>query len=503
MKQWFIFISFFVGLLGLGQEIVWVKLISFLGKSVPQAFSFVLFVYVLGIAIGAYKGSKLLNSRLQPKNIIAMLLLYSSLAAFISPLIISWSSGKPFSIISLSILILWGAALKGAIFPLLHHWCSQPGKQLGSTLSNVYFANVIGASLGPLLIGFWLLDLVPIIELIVYIGIIEFILALLLLNKAIIKIDAYKFITIGLIGGLSVLYSPQVMHNIIGKNFDSASIVSNIIENKHGIIYTVLNSEKNINQIYGGGVYDGAFNVNLTNDVNRIKRAYMLPLLHKNPKNVLFIGLSSGSWLRVVASIPEISHIDVVEINPGYMGIVRKHSGSDILQDPRINFIYGDGRQVVKEAINLGKKYDLIVMNTTWHWRAYTTNLLSINFFNMVKQVSKPTSVFAFNSTSSRDVFYTASQAFKFSYIFGNFIYSSDTNLKIEKSNNFKRICLLKPEFIDGQNCAQKDFIKTAENMMTMPFIQWQDMKYTGRKPEIVTDDNMIIEFKYGNPLIL
>ena len=50
------FLSFCVGFLSLSQEILWVRLFGFTNESLPQAFAFVLTMYLLGIAFGAMIG---------------------------------------------------------------------------------------------------------------------------------------------------------------------------------------------------------------------------------------------------------------------------------------------------------------------------------------------------------------------------------------------------------------------------------------------------------------
>ena len=49
-KQFLYFISFFSGFTCLALEMVWVRIISFANMSAPQAFSFTLAIFLLGIA---------------------------------------------------------------------------------------------------------------------------------------------------------------------------------------------------------------------------------------------------------------------------------------------------------------------------------------------------------------------------------------------------------------------------------------------------------------------
>ena len=49
-------VSFFSGFLSLAQEIIWMRLISFAGMTVPQTFSYTLALFLMGIAFGASLG---------------------------------------------------------------------------------------------------------------------------------------------------------------------------------------------------------------------------------------------------------------------------------------------------------------------------------------------------------------------------------------------------------------------------------------------------------------
>ena len=53
------------------------------------------------------------------------------------------------------------------------------------------------------------------------------------------------------------------------------------------------------------------------NDTNSIFRAFAIAAIHPNPRHVLVIGLSSGSWTQVLVNHPNVEDATVVEINPG------------------------------------------------------------------------------------------------------------------------------------------------------------------------------------------
>ncbi len=65
-------ISFFSGFLSLAQEIIWMRLISFAGMSVPQTFSYTLALFLLGIAVGAQIGKSICSKNVVSINTLVM-----------------------------------------------------------------------------------------------------------------------------------------------------------------------------------------------------------------------------------------------------------------------------------------------------------------------------------------------------------------------------------------------------------------------------------------------
>jgi spermidine synthase len=181
---------------------------------------------------------------------------------------------------------------------------------------------------------------------------------------------------------------------------------ADVVENRHGVI-TVTQS----GAVYGGGMYDGVFNVDLMDDRNMIVRAFSIGAFHPQPRHVLMIGLASGSWAQVLAHHPQVEKITVVEINPGYLQLIAKHAEvASVLENPKVEIVVDDGRRWLNR--NPDARFDVIVMNTTWHWRAHATNLLSVEFLQLVREHLKPGGAALYNTTDSARVQRTACAVF-------------------------------------------------------------------------------------------
>jgi spermidine synthase len=108
------------------------------------------------------------------------------------------------------------------------------------------------------------------------------------------------------------------------------------------------------------------------------------PALAVNPgiKRVLIIGGGDGGTAREIARYDHIETIDMVEIDELVVRVCQKHmpSTAEILEkDPRINLMFRDGLQFVKEAKT--GSYDLILVDST-DPEGPGEGLFSVEFYN-------------------------------------------------------------------------------------------------------------------------
>ena len=175
----------------------------------------------------------------------------------------------------------------------------------------------------------------------------------------------------------------------------TASHFVDVVENRSGII--TVDPE---GTVYGHGIYDGRFNTDLKNDTNGVVRPYALSLFHPAPRTVLMIGLSSGSWAQVIANNPQVSSLTIVEINPGYLKLVsRSPEVASVLANRKVSVVTDDGRRWLR--LHPDRKFDVIVSNTTFHFRANVSNLLAAEFLELIKQHLNPGGVFFYNTTGA------------------------------------------------------------------------------------------------------
>jgi hypothetical protein len=215
------------------------------------------------------------------------------------------------------------------------------------------------------------------------------------------------------------MLSQRVLENLLYQgNVDHA--FAHVVENRAGII--TVDAE---GVVFGNGMYDGRFSTRLQEDRNGIIRPYALNLFRAAPRDVLMIGLSSGSWAQVIANNPTVKSLTVVEINRGYLALIAQQPEvASVLRNPKVNIITDDGRRWLSHHPE--SRFDAIVSNTTWHFRANATNLLSAEFLELAQQHLNPNGIVFYNTTDSDRVQRTACLKFAYGARFTNHMVVSE-----------------------------------------------------------------------------
>jgi spermidine synthase len=499
MKKLPHFLSFMMGFLSLSQEILWIRLVSFVNFGMPQAFAFTLTFYLLGIGLGALVGRKICAKSTSLYRDIVRVLLISALFDFAAPWLYAASVHRGAEVPLLAMLLVISALIKSILFPIVHQLGTDAnGARIASSFARVYVSNILGSTLGPLVTGFFLLDLLPLQTSFMLLA--WLVLAVAFATAVIARLPPYGYAGAALLAfGLAPFaLSNSLLTMVANPAFPGA--IDNLIENRNGVIGTVKDSE-NGDVVLGGNTYDGRINIDLGRNSNFIDRTFVSMALHPHPRRILMIGLSGGAWARIVSAYPDVKQVDVVEINPGYIELIRRYPEVEpVLRDPRFKIQIDDGRRWLKRHPD--EKYDVVIMNTTYHWRAYTTNLVSDTFLAELRKHLNPGGLLSYNSTGSNDIVKTASLVFKHAYRYSNFVIASDVDFRAEWPNLHGRIAhalmaLNRRATLTEMEEERLDDIDHAK-IFTVSELE----KESGRPLEIVTEQNMITEFKYGRSFL-
>lgn len=494
-------LAFMTGFLSLSLEILWIRLFGFANHSLPQAFAFVLIFYLLGIALGARIGKVFCLSSCRLWVVSGVVLVLSSFSDLASPLLYAQYAHSSAQLWLGGGLIMLTALLKAIVFPVAHHLgLAQRASRMGRNLSLVYVANIFGATLGPLFAGIVLLSFFTTQQSFVICAALAFAAGIYCLSR-----ESHFYPLAAGVLLASCVFSLAWLgdsHGLITKTANPLGLINRIVENQYGII-TVYQGGKAGDIVTGGNVYDGRTNLDPVINSNGINRVIVLSTLQSKPERVLMIGLSIGSWLKIATSFPDVKQIDVIEINPGYLTAMQDYPAQQsALRDARVHLYIDDGRRWLKAHPH--EQYDMVIMNTTYYWRAYSTNLLSREFLTLVKGHMRKNAVLTYNTTGSFDVLKTAVSVFDHAYLYGNFVIAADFDWRdlLRGKAAAKKMAALsldgKPLFPAGSERVIQGYLK--ETVVPIEVVQPLYEAF-GRPLEVVTDRNLITEYKYGERL--
>ncbi|KAM7541807.1 hypothetical protein Aperf_G00000017037 [Anoplocephala perfoliata] len=95
--------------------------------------------------------------------------------------------------------------------------------------------------------------------------------------------------------------------------------------------------------------------------------AYIPINVHPNPRRVLIVGGGDGGVAREAARHPSVEHVDLVEIDEMVLKLAREYLPfmASSLDDPKVSVHVANGLAFLKEEVKVGKKYDVIITDST------------------------------------------------------------------------------------------------------------------------------------------
>jgi spermidine synthase len=432
-------ISCVIGFLSLSYEIVWARIMAFTTMGWALAFPLLLGAFLLGIALGSLIARHFCRTTrddvagTSPIVALAWFLFLASLVSFAAvPVLSRLITLSMYFLPVFLVFVTAGAALMGATFPIIAHFSISPNATAGSKVSWLYMANILGAAVGASLTGLVLMDWVPMRGILVFLSGFGLFLSASLVFA--LHSSRRKQGILAVLGSLILvvvvapLATDRLYERLMEKADFSGEDFAHVVENKSGVIVV-----DRFGAVFGSGAYDGKFSVDLVNDTNAIYRPYALNAFHSNPRDVLFIGLSSGSWVQVVANNPDVERIEVIEINPGYLELVAGSGvNASILEKQKVNISIDDGRRWL--YAHPDSRFDAILINATYNWRAYASNLLSREFLGLAKKHLKTGGILMYNGTCADEVYRTAALEFPHMYRFSSLAVVSNEDITPDRS---------------------------------------------------------------------
>lgn len=507
-KAWLV--SAATGFLALAWEIVWMRLYNFTTASRAIAFGVMLGSYLLGLAVGS-----LLSRRWQqrisvdpaPLATLGNTIFRANLAAFLVVPVVSWLScflWWPWTLL----MVLGSSAMLGIILPLLCHLAIPADARAGQRMAGIYLANILGSGAGSLITGFVLMEHFQLRWMTVWLAIAALALSRWLFLRSPVKppVPLYR-----VLGTVMLLLAGGVAMEGLWERLQYRSEYrwgmrfAHAIESRHGVI-TVDTS----GTIYGNGTYDGSLDTSLR-EGSWLVRPYFIAALHPKPQRVLVIGVSGGAWTQILVNHPDVKEVIGVELSDAYLKLIRDSpSVSSLLSNPKVTMVVDDGRRWLRQHPE--ERFDMIVMNTTHHWREFASALLSREFLTLARSHLNEGGLVAWNTTESSRAAKTGMSVFPHTMMIMNFCVGSNVPL-VPDAARWRSV--LERWSIDGRPVFDLSSEAGKQELGRVAAFtgyegpwdkdhRWRWMNRARMETlygdaEVITDDNLGHEFAWGN----
>jgi spermidine synthase len=426
--------SLLCGFVALGYQLVWYRLLTLLLHGTVYVFGTILFMFLCGIAFGAWSarrwtdsGNPLVRFASAQFGISAYVLLFSIILSYGSSLpglrhmlgATSFTTFHPApellagnvslrSIYSLLDTGVWAFAfvgiptfLMGYGFPQLMRAGTAVVSHLGRSVGQIYLANIIGSTLGCLLVGFVLLHHLgseSTLRILVVLGGVTGLFAIIRIGSNRTASAAVRHAGLLWVGFAVVLAAAaffpskhsllRAVHYADFKQVDFIAAEDRsgvvVLRTQHDIISFPIESKVlGVQRLLIDGSAHGVFQSDWHDLV--IDSAVRLALsAHRSPKRVLSIGLGDGNMCAAVVTQPEVEELLVVELNGSLADVLAKTpQGRAIFASDKLHLIVDDGRRWL--LANSDAKFDVILMWPLHAAHAHSGNLYSQEFFELVQ----------------------------------------------------------------------------------------------------------------------
>jgi spermidine synthase len=404
------------GFTALAAQVLWTRLLSLTFGATVYTFSLILGGFLFGLGIGSSLGAAIARDAVSPRTALGwcQMLIAGSLAWAAYMLMASmpyWPinpqiSTDPWFNFQIDFLrCLWvvlpGAILWGASFPLALGAVAAPGQDPGRLVGGVYAANTVGAIVGSVASGLLLVTAFGTQTSMQVLIVMSAVSALMLLAPVAAGESARGQLhwgaTVLLVAatagaGLLARSVPELPKILVAYGRYSATWVglSNIIYADEGLNASVAVSEMS----NGVRNYHNAGKVQASSEPQDMRLQRMLGhithLIPKNPSNALVIGCGAGVTAGAVSIGPRVKTMTIAEIEPLVPASVAEFFGEhnyNVVTNPKVKIHIDDARHFL---LTTDQKFDAITSDPLDPWVKGAATLYTVEFFELVKSRLNP-----------------------------------------------------------------------------------------------------------------
>ncbi|MGE0405304.1 MAG: fused MFS/spermidine synthase [Candidatus Korobacteraceae bacterium] len=405
------------GMTALGAEVVWTRLLSLHFGGTVYTFALILAVFLVGLGIGSTAGAALARGAASPRRALAwcQLLLCAAIAWAAYNLVESlpyWPidpsiATSPWFTLQLDLarcmwVVLPGAVLWGASFPLALAAVATKDQDAGRLAGGVYAANTVGAIVGSMVMSFVIVPWIGTSHAQQVLIVISFISAFLVLETTLAGESASRIRwnaagTVALLAaivytGLLARSVPPLLGLLVayGRFAATRSDWGKVIYVGEGVNAAVAVTETS----YGVRNYHNAGKIQASSEPQDMRLQRMLghltTLIPENPRKVLVIGCGAGVTAGAVSIDPAVEEQTIVEIEPLVPRVVSTYFSEhnfDVVRNPKVKVVIDDARHFVETT---DEKFDAITSDPLDPWVKGAAMLYTKEFFEMAKQRLNP-----------------------------------------------------------------------------------------------------------------
>ena len=419
------------GFASLTYEVAWFRLLALMLGASVYAFSTMLLAFLFGIAIGGKLGGALGDQvmRRSGQNGVLFALAWVEAGVAVSsyglmylypelPFWYVWlfdwmaAEGRPNAMWAVSLVISAlvmtpPAILMGIAFPVAVRAVVGHEDKLGGPVGAIYGINTWGGVFGAFLAGFVFLPGIR-VQGTIFVACLANLLAAALVAGYAARSSGKSWAYASPLGivAFALLYAtskppwdPMLMtagmYQYVShfENHSRKGIKSYAVE-KYDLLYyreglssvvTVAQNEDSENIWLAN---NGKVDASTTTDMPTQVLCSLLPMqFSENPSEVLVIGLASGVTAGSVTTHPQMTSMEVVELEPAIEEAARifgeRGFNHNVLDDPRTTLIANDGRNHV--LLSEPGRYDVIISEPSNPWITGVSNLFTREFFELGK----------------------------------------------------------------------------------------------------------------------
>jgi spermidine synthase len=406
-----------VGGTALAYEIAWTRLLVITVGSSTYAFTLMLGTFLMGSVIGSIlfqrhsarsRGVSLATfSRTQTWTgavALASLILFPRIASLV-PLILrvthqTFGGLVLAQFLTSALTVLPIAIVFGFNFPAVVVLIGRTGRAdsgESATVGKAYAANTLGAIVGSLLTGFWLVSWQGNFRVVAFTAGMNLLLAVVLelrsSRRSVVSLATNVICLLAaiVVGGASFFFNKSLMSLsavLYGNSYQGRLTLSEIAET-NDLVFAADGLNDSISVLRSDDYV--ALRVNGKTDAStgdartQLLLGHLGGALHPAPRRALIIGFGSGMTASAVARYPDVERIDCVEIEPAVIRAAPflEKLNRGVLNDPRLHVIFDDARNFL---LTSREKYDLVISEPSNPWIAGIATLFTAEYYSAVRE---------------------------------------------------------------------------------------------------------------------